>query len=157
MAAREAWLEFDALVELLDWGRNTYTILRLTGDLEAAARSARTRRVEGTIEDVPVNVGVNRADVVPDAFMYVGKSMRRRLDVRPGDVVRCRLRPADPDEVPLAEDVRAVLADSGRLKVFLGLSPAERRRLLATIEDAATSPTRERRVRALVRTLGPGA
>jgi hypothetical protein len=72
------WAEFDALIEVLPWGRNVYTIIRLEKALETAAKVAGTRRVEGTIDDVPVNVGVNRADVLPDAFMYAGKGLQRR-------------------------------------------------------------------------------
>ena len=104
------WVEFDALVEVLPWGRSDYTIIRLERALATAAKVAGTRRVEGTIDDVPVNVGVNRADVLPSAFMYAGKGLQRRLGARPGDVVTCRLRPADPDDVPLADDVHHALA-----------------------------------------------
>jgi hypothetical protein len=43
--------------------------MRLERSLETAAKNAGTRRVEGTIEELPVNIGVNRADVLPDAFM----------------------------------------------------------------------------------------
>lgn len=99
----EGWVEFDALVEVLPWGRSDYVIVRLAPALEEVAIAAGTRRVEGTIDDVPVNVGVNRADVLPDAFMYAGKGLQRRLSVRPGAVVSCRLRPADPDDVPLPD------------------------------------------------------
>ena len=72
MSDRSSWFEFDALVEVLPWGRNTYVIIRLDQALALSAKAAGTRRVEGTIDDVPVNVGVNRADVLPDAFMYAG-------------------------------------------------------------------------------------
>jgi hypothetical protein len=149
------WVEFDALIELLPWGRNVYTIIRLEKALETAAKVAGTRRVEGTIDDVPVNVGVNRADVLPDAFMYAGKGLQRRLGTRPGDVVSCRLRPADPDEVPLADDVLRALADADRLDAFQRKRPADRRRLLQPIEDAARSEIRQRRITALLRSLPP--
>ena len=150
------WVEFDALVEVLPWGRNVYTIIRLQKALERAAKAAGTRRVEGTIDDVPVNVGVNRADVLPDVFMYAGKGLQRRLGVRPGDVVSCRLRPANPDEVPLAHDVHRVLADADRLDAFQRKRPADRRRLLQPIEDSARPETRQQRIAALLRSLPPG-
>ena len=151
----QAWVEFDALVEVLPWGRSLYTIVRVEGALESAAKAARTRRVEGTIDEVPVNVGVNRADVIPDAFMYAGKGLQRRLGVRPGDVVHCRLRPADPDDVPLPEDIQRALSDSGRLAAFEGRTPPERRRLLQPIEEAVKPETREQRIAALLRSLPP--
>ena len=96
MTEATRWVEFDALVEVLPWGRNIYTIIRLEKALERAAKAAGTRRVEGTIDDVPVNVGVNRADVLPDAFMYAGRGLQRRVGARPGDVVSCRLAPRRP-------------------------------------------------------------
>lgn len=149
------WVEFDGLIEILPWGRNVYTILRLDDALADATALARTRRVEGTIEDVPVNVGLNRADVIPDPFMYAGKALQRRLGVRPGDVVHCRLRPADPSDVPLADDLHRALTDAGRLAAFAGKTPAERRRLIQPVEDAVKPETRQRRIEALVRSLRP--
>lgn len=142
------WVDFDALIEPMPWGRNVYTILRLDETLKVAAKGAGTRRVEGTIEDVAVNVGLNRADILPDAFMYVGKGLQRRLGSRPGDVVRCRLRPADPNKVPIADDILQALADAGLLAAFQRKTPAQRRRLLQPIEEAATSETRQRRTTA---------
>jgi hypothetical protein len=155
-SASARWVEFDAVVEVLLWGRSTYTVIRLDAALEAAAKAAGTRRVEGTIDEVPVNVGVNRADVLPDAFMYAGKGLQRRLGARPGDVVACRLRPADPDDVPLADDVHRALADAGRLDAFQRKPPADRRRLLQPVEEAARPETRRQRIAALLRSLPPG-
>jgi hypothetical protein len=149
------WVEFDGVIELMPWGRNVYTILRVEGRLEAKARAAGTRRVEGTIEGVTVNAGLNRADVIPEAFIYVGKSLKRRHGSRAGDVVRCRLRPVDPDEVPLADDVHRALADGGRLTGFERRTPAERRRLLQPIEEAVKAETRQRRILALLSSLPP--
>lgn len=154
-SGHDEWVEFDALVEVIPWGRSVYTVIRLDRALEEAARAAGTRRVEGTIDDVPVNVGVNRADVLPDAFMYAGKGLLRRLGARPGDLVDCRLRPADPDDVPLADDVHRALADAGRLEAFERRSPAQRRRLLQPIEDAVKVETRQQRTAAMVRALPP--
>ena len=150
------WIEFDAVVEVLPWGRNVYTVLRLDESLAAAAKGFETRRVEGTIDGVQVNVGVNRADVLPDAFMYVGKALQRRIGAGPGDLVHCRLRPADPDDVPLADDVQAALADAGRIDAFRRNTPAQQRRLLQPIEDAVRPATRQQRTAALIRSLPPG-
>ncbi|VXC28563.1 YdeI/OmpD-associated family protein [Nocardioides sp. AX2bis] len=155
MAADGTWVEFDTLVEPLPWGRNVYTVLRLDELLVDAATAAGTRRLKGDIEGVAVNVGLNRADVLPEAFMYAGKALQRRLGVTPGDVVRCRLRPADPDHVPVPDDVRAALEAAGRLGAFEQRSPPDRRRLLQPVEDAARPETRVRRVAALVRDLAP--
>lgn len=152
MPAQE-WFEFDALIEPMPWGRNVYTILRLDAELAAAAARAGTRRLEGTIEDVPVNVGVNRADVLPDPFMYVGKSLQRRLGSRPGDIVRCALRPADPDDVLVGEDVVAALTEAGLLAAFEARTAPQRRRLLQPVDEAATAETRRRRIATLLASL----
>lgn len=154
-AAGGGWLAFDAPLEPLPWGRNTYTVLYLDDPLRDAVTAAATRRVEGHLDAVPVNLGVNRADVTPRPFLYVGAALQRRLDARAGDVVACRLRPADPDHVPVPADVRAALDASGRTDAFTRRRPAERRRLLQPIEDAAREATRRHRIEALVRALAP--
>lgn len=148
-------VEFDAPLELLAWGRNTYTVLYLDELLEDAVAAAGTRRVEGSIDGVPVNLGVNRADVALRPFCYVGGALQRRLDARAGDVVTCRLQPADPDHVPLPDDVRAALEEVDRLDAFQRRRPARRRQDLQPIEDAARETTRRARIAALVWGLAP--
>ncbi|MEQ7846255.1 YdeI/OmpD-associated family protein [Nocardioides kribbensis] len=150
---RGGW-EFDAVVEPLPWGRNVYTVLRLDPALESAARDRGTRRVEGTIEETAVNLGINRADVIADSFVYLGKQMQRRLGVVPGDVVSCELRPADPEHVPVPDDVASALEDRALSDAFAAMPAAERRRLLQPIESAARAATRERRVSALIEQVG---
>ncbi|MFN8158639.1 MAG: YdeI/OmpD-associated family protein [Candidatus Nanopelagicales bacterium] len=150
-----AWIEYDAPLEPLPWGRNVYTILRVDPRLVEAAAAEGTHRVEGRIDDVEVNLALNRADVVPDHFLYAGKPLQRRLGARPGDVVRCRLRPVDPDLVPLDDDVREALEDARRLTAFERLRPAQRRQLLVPVDGAATDETRRRRIDALVSDLAP--
>lgn len=146
---------FDAPLEPMAWGRNVYTVIRVPDQLVARAARESTRRVEGTLEGVAVNVGLNRADVIPDTFLYVGKGLQQRLGVRAGDVVRCVLAPADPDHVPVPDDVHGALERAGRLDAFERRSAPERRRLLAAVEGAARAATRERRIDALVAGLPP--
>ncbi|GAA0807400.1 YdeI/OmpD-associated family protein [Spirilliplanes yamanashiensis] len=151
----DGWIAIDAPLELLAWGRNTYTVLYLDDPLRDAVAAAGTRRVEGRLDAVAVNLGVNRADVVPRPFLYVGAALQRRLGARAGDVVAARLRPADPAHVPVPADVRAALDAADRSGAFARRRPAERRRLLHPVEDAATDATRRRRIEALVRALAP--
>jgi hypothetical protein len=147
------WVRFEGPLELLVWGRNTCTVLYLGDQLLAAVTSAATRRVEGRIDGVEVNLGVNRADVAPHPFVYVGAALRRRLGVRAGEVVECRLRPTDPDVLPVPADVRAALDAAGLRDTFGSHRPAERRRLLRPIEDAVRDATRRRRIQSLLRAL----
>lgn len=149
-SAGEGWVELEAPLEPLVWGRSTYVVIRLPAVLDETCRAAATRRVEGWVDEVEVNLGLNRADVVTGAFVYAGRPLQRRLRAAAGDVVSLRLRPADPDLVPVPDDVRRALADAGRLAAFEQRRPAERRRLLAGIEAAAT---RRARTSALLDTL----
>jgi hypothetical protein len=153
MVEEPPWVAFDAIIEALPWGRSVYTIIRVPPALETVAGMTGTRRVEGTIDDVRVNLGINRADIVDQAFMYAGKALQRRLGAGTGDLVSCRLRPADPDDVPLDDDVRRALADAGRLHAFLALEPARQRRLLHPISAAVRPQTRRQRLESLIESL----
>lgn len=147
------WHEHDALVEALAWGRSTYTIIRLHPDLVAAAKAIGTGRVAGWVEDAAANMGINRADVISESFLYCGPALQRQAGVRAGDVVRLRLRPVDPDLVPVPDDVADALADAGVLAEFESRRPAQRRQLLMPIHDAARPETRARRINALIHSL----
>ncbi|MGZ5400682.1 MAG: YdeI/OmpD-associated family protein [Nocardioides sp.] len=144
---------FDALLEIMPWGRSVYTVIKVPDELAAQAGRESTRRVEGSLDGLVVNVGLNRTDIIPDTFIYVGRGLQRRLGVRAGAVVRCVLAPADPDHVPVPDDVLDVLEDAGRRDAFERLPAPERRRLLVPVEGAARPATRERRIAALVDSL----
>lgn len=148
-----AWHEHDAVVEPLAWGRSTYTIFRVDPDLVVAAKSVGTARVAGWVEDVAVNVGLNRADVIPDSFVYCGPALQRQAGVRAGDVVRLRLRPVDPDLVPVPDDVAEALAAHEVVAALESRRPARRRQLLMPIHDAARPETRAKRIHALIASL----
>ncbi len=147
-------MEFDALVEPLFWGRNRYTVVRLPDELVVEAARAGTRRVAGDIDGVPVNVAITKAPVVDGAFLYAGAALLRRLGVDVGEPVTCRLEPADPDDVPVPDDVAEALEDAGRRDAWEALTPATRRRRLVPVDAARSAPTRARRVAELVAGLG---
>ncbi len=146
-------VRFDASLELMLWGRNVYTVVKVPDELAARARRESTRRVEGTFDELAVNVGLNRADVIPETFVYVGSGLQKRLGVRAGDIVRCVLAPADPDHVPVPDDVVVALEEAGRLGAFERKPAPERRRLLVPVEGAARPATRQRHIAALVASL----
>lgn len=145
---------FDAIVEAVAWGRSTYTLIRIPEPLVEAAREAGTRRVEGTVDGVPVNLAITRAPVVDQPFVWAGRSLLRRLGAEAGAVVECRLRPVDDEVVPTPADVAARLADAGVLDRWESLPPTERRSRLYPIESAGRAETRARRIDALVEHLG---
>lgn len=148
------YVEFDAPVTMLTWGRSTYVILVADDELVEAAATLRTRRAEGWLDDVLVNVGLNKSDQGPESFIYVGKPLQRRLQVRVGDLVSCRLRPADPDLVLIPDDVLTALQEAALLDRFEDRRPAQQRQLLQPIEAAAQPATRARRIAALISELG---
>jgi hypothetical protein len=149
-------VRFSAVVEPMPWGRNVYTVVKVPDELATAARRESTRRVEGSIAGCEVNVGLNRADVVPESFIYVGRGLQQRLGVHAGDLVECVLAPADPDEVLVPDDVRDALEAAGKRDLFESRPAPERRRLLVPVEGAARPATRERRIAALVASLPDG-
>lgn len=142
--------EFDALVELVHWGRSRYTVVRLPAALVEDAARQGTRRVAGDVDGTPVNLAVTTAPVVDGPFVYAGASLLRRIGVRAGAPVTCRLAPADPDDVPLPDDVEEALAAAGLLGAWESLSPAARRRRLYGVDSAASAATRARRLTELV-------
>ena len=141
---------FEAVVEPVEWGRATYTLIRIPEDLAEAARGAATRRVSGTIDDVQVNLAITRAPVVEGPFVWAGQSLLRELGARAGDGVVARLRPEDPDAVDLPDEVAAALGQAGVRERWEQLRPARRRQLLYGVKSARSAATRSRRVSELV-------
>ena len=147
------WLDFEGRVEPLERGRATYTILRLPGET-AALIAQGARRVEGEINDRPINLARSRAPVVDGVFLWTGQSLLDRLEVAPGGPLEVRLRPAPPDEVDTPEDVLLALRRGGAVEAWEALTPGKRRGLLYKIDTAKTAPTRLKWIAALMAELG---
>jgi hypothetical protein len=148
------WLVFEGTVEPLEWGRATYTILRLPGPVAAALEAAGARRVEGEIAEQPVNLALTRAPVVDGVFIWAGRTLLDRIGLAPGAPVEVRLRPAPDDAVDLPEDLAAALRRADATAVWEALTPGRRRSHLYGIDTARTAATRARRVEALAAMLG---
>jgi hypothetical protein len=142
------WVTFEGMVETVDWGRATYTILRLPQTVAEAL--AGTRRVEGEIADHPVNLAITRAPVVDGPFLWTGQSLLDRVGMAPGERIEIRLRPAPDDRVDTPPDVVAALAAAGLTARWEALTPGKRRGLLYKIDTAKTAPTRSKRIAALI-------
>lgn len=88
------WVAFDGVVEPVNWGKATYTILRLP---EAAVTAlGATKRVEGEIGEHWVNLALSRAPVVEGVFLWAGASLLERTGIVPGGNLwrcGCGLRP----------------------------------------------------------------
>ena len=146
----DGWLSFEGRIEPLVWGDTTYTILRLPADISDPLEAAGAKRVEGEINDHPVNLALTRAPPVDGVFLWAGQSLLDRLGVQPGEGLDVRLRPADPDVVEVPEDVAAAIRASGRQAAWDALTPGKRRGLLYQVSTAKTAPTRAKRIAALV-------
>jgi hypothetical protein len=142
------WVTFEGAIETVDWGRASYTIVRLPSD--AAAALASTRRVEGEFADHPVNLAIARAPVVDGPFLWAGQSLIDRTGLSPGQRFEIRLRPAPDDTVDTPPDVSAALAAAGVAAQWEALTPGKRRSLLYRIDTARAAATRDKRIAALV-------
>lgn len=144
----DAWITFDGRIEAVLWGRATYTLMPLPPDVVRALEGA--RRVEGEMNEHPVNLALSRAPVVEGVFLWTGQSLLDRIGLTPGETVAVRLRPAPDDQVDTPPDVEAALRAAGALSLWDALTPGKRRGLLYQVDTARTAPTRERRIAALV-------
>jgi hypothetical protein len=148
------YLAFTGRIETLDWGRAVYTILRLPEEVAAHLAAQDARRVEGEINEFPVNLAPARAPVLDETFLWTGKSLLDRIGLVPGDEVEVRLRKAPDDEVETPDDVAAALRAAGSTHLWDALTPGKRRGLLYQIGTAKTQATRDKRIAKLIGELG---
>ncbi len=147
------WVVFEATVEPVDWGRATYTLMQLPEDAAAALLAQGAKRVEGEINEHPVNLALSRAPVVDGVFLWAGASLLNRLGIVPGEGLEVRLRPAPDDQVETPEDMALALRQADLTAVWDGLTAGKRRGLLYQIGTAKTAPTRAKRIDALIKSL----
>lgn len=145
------WVSFEGVVEPLDWGKATYTILRLPDEAVAALGAA--KRVEGEINEHWVNLALSRAPVVEGVFLWAGQSLLDRTGIVPGEPLEVRLRPAPDDQVDTPEDVALALRAAEMTAVWEGLTAGKRRGMLYQIGTAKTAPTRAKRIDAMIQSL----
>lgn len=145
------WVTFEGVVEPLQWGRATYTILRLPDEVVEALGNA--KRVEGEINEHWVNLAPSRAPVVEGMFLWAGSSLLDRLGIVPGEPLEVRLRPAPEDQVETPDDVALALRQADLTSVWEGLTAGKRRGMLYQITTAKTAPTRAKRIHALIQSL----
>ncbi len=125
--------------------------------MAAALEAAGARRVEGEMNDHPVNLGIARAPVVEGPFLWTGRTLLDRIGVEPGEALEVRLRPAPADEVEVPDDVALALRQAGATERWEALTPGRRRGLLHRVETARTAPTRLKRIAAVLAEIGAPA
>ncbi len=148
------YVTFDARVEPMVWGKSTYTILRVPDHIVDAL--GKTRRVEGEVNDHPINLAITRAPVIDSAFLWAGKAFLAETGLEPGEITEVRLRPAPDDLVEVPPDVTDALRSAGATEVWEALTPGKRRGLLHQVTSAKRAETRVKRISALVASLRNG-
>ena len=149
---QDDWIEFEGRIEPMEWGRSVYTILRLPEEVMQAL--GHPRRVEGEINEHPVNLAPTTAPVIEGAYLWTGKSLLDAIGLEVGETVEVRLRPADPDAVEVPEDVAAAIRVAGASTVWEALTPGKRRAALHQVTTAKRADTRARRIERLIADLG---
>ncbi|MEL6452421.1 MAG: YdeI/OmpD-associated family protein [Pseudomonadota bacterium] len=143
------WHAFEAVIEPLEWGASTYTILRLPDDILAALPKG-TKRIEGEFADHPVNLALTKAPVINGTFVYTGKAFLRDTGLTVGEPFEARIRPVDPNLVEVPADVTAALHAAGRSTDWAALTPGQQRGKLHLVNSAKRADTRAKRIAKLI-------
>lgn len=137
-------MTFDAVVEPMAWGASVYTVIRVPADVTAAL--GKTKRVEGEINDHPVNLALTKAPVIDGVFLWAGKSLLSEISISPGEPLVVRLRPVSDEVVDVPRDVALALRSSGKTNLWEALTPGKKRGLLYPINSAKRPQTRQDRI-----------
>ncbi|MEM0947570.1 MAG: YdeI/OmpD-associated family protein [Pseudomonadota bacterium] len=148
------YISFEGRIEPMEWGKSTYTVLRLPDEVARELAAQGAKRVEGEIEEHPVNLAMSRAPVVDGVFLWAGKNLLDQLDVVPGQQLDVRLRKAPDDHVDVPDDVTARLRAAGLSEEWAALTAGKQRGLLHQISTAKRPETRAKRIDALISGLG---
>ncbi|MDJ0628065.1 MAG: YdeI/OmpD-associated family protein [Rhodobacter sp.] len=151
------YLTFEARIEPVRWGSATYTVLRLPKDVAEALATEGAKRVEGEINDHPVNLALACAPVMDGMFLWTGRSLLRRIGAAPGEPLEVRLRKVPEDSVETPEDIALALRSADLTGRWQRLTPGRRRGLLHKIATAKRAETRAKRIAGLIADLQRGA
>ena len=141
---------FEGRVEPMEWGKSVYTVLRLPPDITHALEAEGAKRVEGEINDHPVNLALTKAPVFDGVFLWAGKSLLDEIGIAPGDALEVRLRKADPDYVEVDTDVLQAIRAAEATDRWNALTAGKRRGLLHTITTAKRAETRAKRIAKMI-------
>ncbi|MEL6838395.1 MAG: YdeI/OmpD-associated family protein [Pseudomonadota bacterium] len=143
------YLSFEGQVVPMEWGKSVYTVLPLPDDIAKALQADGARRVEGEINDHPVNLALTKAPVIDQVFLWTGKSLLQEIGIAPGEPVYVRLRKAD-DSVETPEDVMLALRQADATAKWEALTPGKKRGLLHGVNTAKRAETRAKRIAKLI-------
>ncbi len=144
------WHSFEGAVQPTTWGRATHTFLRVPPGVANALSATGAKRVEGEINENPVNLALSRASATEGAFLWSGRSLLNRIGVEPEEPPEVRLRPESDDLVDIPDDVQIALRAARLTDRWNALSAGKRRGLLYKVATAKTHATRAKRIAMLV-------
>lgn len=144
------YITFEGRVVPMEWGDSIYTVLPLPAEVAAAFAAQNAKRVEGEINDHPVNLALTKAPVIADTFLWAGKTLLQACGIEPGDIIEVRLRKADPDHVDVPTEVTHALRAAGVTDAWTALTPGKQRGLLHQINTAKRAETRAKRIATLI-------
>ena len=147
------FVSFDGAVEPMEWGNSVYTVLRIPPEVLDALGP--TKRVEGEINDHPVNMALTKAPVFDGVFVWAGKSVLKDIGIEPGERIEVRLRPAPDDAVDVPPDVINAIRSAGLTDAWDALTPGRKRGLLHSVNTAKRAETRIKRIAKLLTEVAP--
>ena len=148
-----AYFEFEGQIVPMEWGKSTYTVLPLPGDIANALSELGAKRVAGEIGEYPVNLALNKAPVIDGVFLWTGKSLIDAAGFEPGQALEVRLRPAPADFVDVPNDVTNAIAKNAATAGWSSLSPGKQRAAIHHINTAKRAETRAKRIEHLCQDL----
>ena len=140
---------FEGEIIPIELGKSTYTVLPLPDQIADVLQAEGARRVEGEINDHPVNLALTKAPVIDHIFLWTGKSLLDEIGIAPGEPVDVRLRKAD-DSVETPEDVMLALRQADATAAWEALTPGKKRGLLHHVNIAKRAETRAKRITKLI-------
>ena len=144
------YITFEGRIEMMEWGKSVYTVLPLPDAVVDALQAKGAKRVEGEINNHPVNLALTRAPVIDSVFLWTGKSLLADIGVEPGQALDVRLRKAADDAVDTPDDVLSALRQADASTIWEALTPGKRRSLLHQINTAKRAETRAKRIAKLI-------
>lgn len=144
------YITFEAQIISMPWGKSVYTVLPIPHDVMAALEAQGAKRVEGEINDHPVNLALTKAPALDQAFVYTGKSLLQACGIEPGETYEVRFRKAEPNEVDTPEDVILALRQAGKIDRWTALTPGKQRGHLHLVTSAKRADTRAKRIAKLI-------
>lgn len=148
-----AWLSFIGRIEPMEWGKSTYTVLPVPGEIAQALKVLEAKRVDVELNDHSFNMALTKSPAILGTFVYTGKTVLHAAGIAPGEEVDVRLRKADPDLVELPNDVMLAIRDADLSSAWSALTPGMRRGHLHTINTAKRAETHVKRITQLVAAL----